>query len=449
MRKLFFLSVLLVSAFIFFSCQEAPPVSSQINDNNLPSSLGKVNFPLADFFLVEYNTNENDFSNIVKNAGGTVEALHPEIKVAKVSGLSDKTASLLEKKAGIKSVSRDYMVQWVKPDVNVVQQSIGSDESFWKYQWAPQAIHAPEAWDAGYTGQGVRVAVIDGGIASNHVDLKDNIDVAASKSFVPGYNFNEDTGTFWHATHVAGIIAAEDNGIGTIGIAPHATIIALKALHNGSGSFDAIISAILYAANEANADIINMSLGAVFPRNSKDAAKLIVDLGLAINYAYQKGVTVIVAAGNDAIDFDHAAMYVSEPAEIQHVICVSATGPTGFAYGGTNFDDPAEYTNYGQSLVSFAAPGGNDLLYPNGYWYYDMILSPSYGTDNYTWADGTSMAAPQVAGVAALIMQSHGGKLSPAKVAAILRGSSDDLGKPGNDDYYGQGRVNAYRAVMY
>ena len=170
------------------------------------------------------------------------------------------------------------MVQWVKPGNTVEQQSIGSDESFWAYQWAPQAIHAPEAWEAGFTGQGIRVAVIDGGIASNHIDLKDNIDLATSKSFVPGFNFNEDTGTFWHATHVAGIIAAEDNGIGTIGIAPHATIIALKALHDGSGSFNAIISAILYAANEANADIINMSLGAVFPRNSNGAAKLMLPL---------------------------------------------------------------------------------------------------------------------------------------------------------------------------
>ncbi len=449
MKKLIIFSIVLFSVLLFYSCNEMPPVSSTENqDAKTVSQLAKVNFPTADYFVVQYTSSDNDFLNVVKESGGVVDIIHPEIKVAKVSNLTDKKAASLEKKKGIKSVTRDLLVQWVKPEQNVTEQSIGSDESFWAYQWAPQAIQAPEAWDAGFTGQDVRVAVIDGGIASNHIDLKDNIDVAASKSFVPGFNFNEDVGTFWHATHVAGIIAAEDNGIGTIGIAPHATIIAIKALHEGSGSFDAIISAILYAANEANADIINMSLGAVFPRNSNEAAKLINALGSAINYAYQKGVTVIVAAGNDAIDFDHAYMYVSEPAEIQHVICVSATGPTGFAYGGTNFDDPAEYTNYGQSLITFAAPGGNDLLYPNGYWYYDMILSPSYGTGSYTWADGTSMAAPHVAGVAALIIQSHGGSLSPAKVEAILRSSADDLGKPGNDDYYGQGRVNAYKAVM-
>ena len=198
-----------------------------------------------------------------------------------------------------------------------------------------ELIHAPDAWDAGFTGQGVRVAVIDGGMSANHLDLDGNIDVTASKSFVEGLDWYQDASTFRHATHVAGIIAAEDNNLGTIGIAPHSTIIALKALENGSGSFAAIIEAIIYAANEANADVINMRLGAVFPRNSLEAAKLNQALGAAINYAHQKGVVVVVSGGNDAIDFDHAGMWVHMPSEAQHVINISATAPIGFAYGST------------------------------------------------------------------------------------------------------------------
>ncbi len=449
MRKTFHAAVLFLISIIFYTCSQSPPVVPENSRDNESVVMSKVSYPSADYFIVEYTAGDNEFASSVKGLGGVVQNIFPAIKVAQVSGLTDETAAKLEKTKGVKSAARDMMVQWVKPDRDIFEQSIGSDETFWPYQWAPRAISAPDAWDAGYTGNGVRVAVIDGGISSNHIDLRDNIDFSASKSFVPGYNFDEDDPGFRHATHVAGIIAAEDNGIGTIGIAPHATIIALKALQGGSGSFAWIISAIMYAADQAGADIINMSLGAVFSRNSNDAAKLNSALGLAMNYAYQRGVTIVVAAGNDAIDFDHAQMWVSMPAEAQHVICVSATGPSGYYYGSTNFDKPASYTNYGQSLVDFAAPGGDDVLYPTTGWQYDMILSPSYvsgGSNYYSFADGTSMASPHVAGVAALIMEKYG-RISPAQVAAKLRSSSDDLGKPGNDDYYGLGRVNAFRAV--
>ena len=195
MKKFLSFAAVLCVLFINYSCNETPPVSSN-QEENTASTLAKVNFPQADYFLVQYSSNENDFVNTVNSIGGVVEETHPEIKVAKVSGLTDNSAALLEKKSGIKSVTRDILVQWVSPETNVVEQSIGSDESFWAYQWAPSAIHAPEAWDAGFTGQGVRVAVIDGGIASNHIDLKDNIDLTASKSFVDGFNFDQDAGIF-------------------------------------------------------------------------------------------------------------------------------------------------------------------------------------------------------------------------------------------------------------
>ena len=443
MKKLFIL-ISLLSFLFLVSCNDQPtaveePINDQVN------SLAKQNYTFADHYIVEY-TDEAKFVDAVASVGGTIDNNHSAIEFAKVSNLSSANAKKLAKKVGVKSVTQDLIVQWINPNEEIREAHIGSDEGYWSYQWSMRAISAPQAWDDENTGEGVRVAVIDGGMSANHIDLVDNIDALSSKSFVNNLDWFEDSGDlespFRHATHVAGIIAAEDNGIGTIGVAPHSTIIALKALDDGSGDFSAVIAAIMYAAGEANADVINMSLGAVFPRNSNGAAKQIQALGAAINYAYQQGVTVIVAAGNDGYDLDHAGMWVSIPAEIQHVICVSATAPTNFAYGGTDYDTPASYTNYGQSLIDFAAPGGDFDYHP-----YDMVLSPAAGTSSYYFAAGTSMAAPHVAGVAALIIGKNGGSMSPAQVERILRASADDLGKPGNDDYYGKGRINAYQAV--
>jgi len=397
-----------------------------------------------------------DIDKQIFRAGGAVTSKLHQIGVVVATSDNPDFAKKASKIKGVMTAVQDEWVQWVNPQVceeegSVRSLSIGSDETFWPYQWAPRAIYAPDAWDAGARGAGVRVAILDGGIASNHLDLDGNIDFGASTSFVPGFNFNEEAaGAFWHGSHVAGIVAAEDNERGTIGIAPAATIIGVKVLHDGGGYFSWLIQGILYAADVADADLINMSLGALYARNSRGAAQLNSALGRAMNYAYQAGVTIVASAGNDYLDLDHAGPWVSMPAEAQHVICVSATGPIGFAYGGTDFDRPASYTNYGHSLVDFAAPGGDFMLYPNGYWYYDMVMAPTYvlGTSHYySWAAGTSQAAPHVTGVAALIIEAHGGSMHPAQIKAILQQSADDLGKPGNDEYYGMGRINAFKAV--
>lgn len=397
-----------------------------------------------------------DIDKQVFRAGGAVTAKLHQIGVVIATSDDPEFTKKASKIRGVMTAAEDEWVQWINPRIcedegSVRSLSIGDDETYWPYQWAPRAIYAPDAWDAGARGSGVRVAILDGGIASNHLDLDANIDFGASASFVPGFNFNEEApGAFWHGSHVAGIVAAEDNGRGTIGIAPEATIIGVKVLHDGGGYFSWTIQGILYAADVAGADLINLSLGALYARNSRGAAQLNSALGRAMNYAYQAGITIVASAGNDYLDLDHAGYWVKMPAEAQHVICVSATGPVGFAYGGADFDRPASYTNFGKSLVDLAAPGGDFVLYPNGYWYCDMVMAPTYvsGINHYySWAAGTSQAAPHVAGVAALIIEAHGGSLHPAQVKAILQQSADDLGKPGNDEYYGMGRINAFKAV--
>jgi subtilisin family serine protease len=427
------------------------------------------------------NTLPANFAASVATAGGVVAASNPEIGVAYVTSSDPGFKSKALQISGVAGVGKDQLVQWTDPNEQVldagdVTEDVvgGSDETFFNLQWANKAVHAPEALALGVTGAGARVAVLDGGLNNTHIDLDGSVDVTHSASFVPGFNFNQDVAGFSHATHVAGIIAARDNGIGTIGVAPGATIIGVKVLHNGSGTFEAVIQGIIYASTSisqggAGAKIINMSLGAGFPKQGVDAAQLIAALNRATAYATQQGVTVIASAGNSGVDVDHTANLVFVPAQSANVLAVAATGPVGFAVGypngATNFTRSASYTNFGQSIIDLAAPGGDNVLpgsavcsiprIPTGSvttlcFVFDFVISPGSIPSNtgYFFADGTSMAAPHVAGVAALILQKHGLNLSPDQVRAYLQASADDLGKPGNDDFYGKGFVNALRAAQ-
>jgi subtilisin family serine protease len=391
----------------------------------------------------------------VEAAGGTVVYGHGDSGI----GLATSTApDFLEQVMdgnAFKYGSLDVAAQW-QPDLP--QQAITpGDETFFPLQWNMQSMDAPGAWAAGCTGAGARVAILDGGIHDQHVDLDDNLDVSCSVSFVPGQPFNSDVGTFWHGTHVAGIVAAEDNGIGTIGVAPEATLMGVKVLHDGSGTFGAIIGGILYASDPASfgltgcarADIINMSLGAVFPKSATGGGQLVGAMAKAVNYAASQGVLVLSAAGNNGVDLGQLYDYTFVPAESGSGLAVSATGPVDFANGGSNYRRPASYSNYGEGTVNVAGPGGDFTLFPNGLWFYDMVLSTSRGsgasTTSYSFAAGTSMATPAAAGVAALIKGSNPG-IPLGALKTSLQQSADDEGPNGNDEFYGHGFVNAYRA---
>lgn len=406
----------------------------------------------------------------VAAAGGEVRFSHDGAGVAVVESSNPQFLSQVRSTGAITGGAVDQVVQWTRPEttVDLVQTSIDpSDDRFFNtIQWAPQAVSAPQAWEMGYTGKGVRIAVIDGGIYAAHPDLAGNVDVAAGRSFVPGphgscqASFDCDIGDFWHGTHVAGIIAAEDNSIGVVGIAPNATIVPVKALHYGFGSFASIIQAILYAATDGHADIINMSLGATFPVADRDAAQLVKAFNKAVNFASSNGTLVISSAGNDSTDLDHNANSYKVPAQSGNGLAVSATGPVGFAKGETNFSRFASYSNYGTSVINVAAPGG-DFAYQGSdlctlqtttdpltrpCWAFDMVLSTSRA--GYTWAAGTSMAAPAASAIAALIKERFP-NISVGELKNRLMQSADDLGANGVDPYYGRGFVNAYRAVTY
>lgn len=406
----------------------------------------------------------------VAAAGGTVRFSHAEGLALVSSERADFLGAVLAGGA-ITSGAADRVVQFT-PTVRMVDAGVAADalapvtDTYYPHvQWAPQSVRAPQAWAAGYTGQGVRVAVIDGGVYGAHPDLAANVDTAAARSFVPGAagscetQWNCDTGTFWHGTHVSGIIAAPINGKGVVGIAPQATIVPVKALHNGSGSFGSVIQALMYASTEGGAHIINMSLGAAFNRGDRDAAELVSAMNRAVNFASRNGALVVSSAGNDSIDADHSGNVMITPGQSGNGLAVSATGPLGFALGANNFARISSYTNYGNSLVTVAGPGGDAAYEGNENctvatatggalvrpcWVFDMVFSTTRG--GYGWAAGTSMAAPAVAAVAALIKQKHP-KASVGELKGRVSRATDDLGKPGNDPLYGAGYINAAKAV--
>jgi lantibiotic leader peptide-processing serine protease len=408
--------------------------------------VGSKSVVTQDGYILVFNRMPSAIDAAVAAFGGTVKTVLADINVVVAYGDSAFAENARAAK-DVAAVIRDLEIEKAPAPKTAAldPEHIGSDEGYFRYQWDMTAINAPGAWNLGYTGEGARVAVIDTGIDTDHPDLAQNIDFAASASMVDGETIEDYDG---HGSNVAGIIAAADNSRGVIGVAPNATIIAIKVFDAaGNGYFSWTIEGIAHAV-AVDADIINMSLGAYVAHSDAPANEVAAFLNLlrdVINYATQQGVLVVCSAGNSALDGTGDAGLLHVPGDVGNGLVVSATGPVGWAPGSSVYlDNLASYSNYG-SQVDFAAPGGDYQLYPNGTWYYDMVFNCVNG--GYAWYAGTSQAAPHVCGVAALIVEKLGRDVNPAQIKAALRHSADDLGKPGQDPAYGYGRVNAGRAV--
>ena len=278
----------------------------------------------------------------------------------------------------------------------------GPNDPYYGQQWGPQQVRAEQAWPTS-TGRGATIAVVDSGVALDHPEFKGKL--VRGATFVEGCNPSCGNGDWRgpdglpegdeHGTHVAGIAAAATgNGVGMAGVAPGAKIMPVKVLEEGSGSFVDIAQGIRWAADH-DADVINMSLGATQGFQVLVAGGVLRDVQDAITYAKGKGVAVIAAAGNDAVPV------CNTPAFDTGAMCVVATdkreAKAAYSSGGV---DP--------ELLTVSAPGGS-ILPACGE---DIVSTVPAGTGRstscgYTSAydeyAGTSMAAPHVAGVAALL----------------------------------------------
>ena len=389
-------------------------------------------------------------------------------------------------------------------------------------QWDMSLIGATDSGSyANATGDGVLVGVLDSGVDMNHPDIAPNLNVDLSCSFIydhtptaqPVEVGNGDCTNKaavqdinGHGTHVASTIAAPINGIGIAGVAPEATIVAVKVCTEVGYCFADSVAAALRYAGDVGLDVVNLSLFAdpylYYCKDDADQRAVLAELEAAARYANQRGVTIVASAGNEASDLQHPGIDdVSPdwppgseevrdvknncrvaPAELPETLTVSATGPIG--YPGYDLWI-ADYSSVGMSRVNVAAPGG-DYFRATGT-VQDAILgavpensSIYHGFDplnavfpgitvndqgaTYVYLNGTSMSSPHAAGVAALVVEQHP-NWSPGAVRAAVMRTADHVDCPpdweplnsgderercygggGTTSFFGHGLVNAWAA---
>ncbi|HBN07125.1 MAG TPA: hypothetical protein DD435_00255 [Cyanobacteria bacterium UBA8530] len=438
--------LLLLSLSLLAGCavpQNQPSIRTSSYDTSMLAAR-KAGFVKKDSLLVRAK-NVGDVDALAKENNLTVTRRLSALGIAELTK-SNPPAGWLD--SIIEKLSADHRLVFVEPNLSLKVKDSGisnvslkeskDEDPLRSLQYSLDSMSVPEAWKTSSGDPKVVVAVIDSGVDPKHEDLKSNLSPEAYNAYYKKKGLDAAApsvvsrlgGQFaalGHGTHVAGIIAAEGNNKkGIIGVAPRCTILPVKVFpdlkDNGQNAQDsqtlvagAVAEGLVYAA-EHGAAVINMSLG--FSTESKT-------LAAAVAYALGKGVSVLVAAGNERME----GSPINTLANLPGVIGV----------GATDEDDKVTYFSNSGKYVSVSAPGWRVLStmpsFLNG-----LIGKP------YQYMDGTSMACPNAAGVAALV-KSVNPSLTPAQVKDILEKSAEDQGPKGFDEDYGFGRLNAARAV--
>jgi lantibiotic leader peptide-processing serine protease len=473
----------------------------------------------------------------IRQAGGTFVYAYPEIGVviARSSDASFRANLLKDSKVENAAATSGFAVQ--VPDLPVeadgpppgdLPNSPSTDaDPLWSLQWDMRQIHTPEAHAITGGSASVIVGDIDTGLDYTHPDLAPNVDSARSVNCVGGAPVAgaaaamDDNG---HGTHTAGTIAAASNGIGITGVAPNVKIAGIKAA-TAAGFFfpEAVVCAFMWAATHG-IDVTNNSYFAdpwLFNcRNDPVQRAIWKAEQRAIKYAQQNGVTIVASEGNQSEDISHPSIDKTSPddstpvtreitnacmvipVELPGVIGVTATGANAQTDGNDSTDYlKSYYSSFGISEANVAAPGGDRRFGINAAagalngrvlstWPASLaagcpaLLTVTNGGGIYCYLQGTSMAGPHVAGVAALVVSRYGsgsgpGKMAPGRVASIIGQTADAQpcptelpttnpadgrsyasflglddgqvqtcqGGPGHNSWYGSGLVNAYSAV--
>jgi subtilisin family serine protease len=351
--------------------------------------------------------NETAKDELISRAGG-VKIKNLDLIGGKAVYLPSKAAErALARQAGVLRIDDDVVVEaLIRGGISAKPVPVQPAETL---PWGVDRIDADLVWGI-TTGDPVKVAIVDTGIDMKHPDLKDNLKGGVSTvNYTTSYN--DDNG---HGTHVAGIAAAIDNEIGVIGVGPKIDLYAVKVLdRRGSGYLSDVIEGLDWAIQNGM-QVVNMSLG---------TASNVLSFQEAVQKVNAAGIVQVAAAGNSGGS-------VSYPAAYSEVIAVSATDKT---------DTIASWSSRGPE-IDLAAPGVN--------------IYSTYKGSTYASLSGTSMAAPHVTGVAALVIDrktcdyDSDGICTPAEVQQRLEATAEDLGAVGKDNLYGSGLVDAEKAVQ-
>jgi subtilisin family serine protease len=452
-----------------------------------------------------------DFATRVNALGGRVRSAHSEAGFAVVTGLTDAAAATL---ASFGSVQPDVVVKLDdpkataradatalrNPSANSATNPAGAILISW--QWNMALIKAPAAWAVGKFGSpDVTVAILDTGIDYDSFDLRGLVDLSRSTSFMDTFVGNPDDPTTpeydpdpvipaddeiirtdplfagrnlvadlnGHGTNVASQVSS--GAFAFAGVTSKTTLIGVKVLGaNGVGDLSDILNGVIWAVDHG-ADVANMSLGGSFPKRGN--GQVIAAINRVFNYANRKGMTIVVAAGNEGTDLKHSGNEFASFCDADHVICVSAVGPVTPT---SNPDEPAFYSNFGKGSVDVAGPGGNgDLatppsqlpIWPWGRTRFSFVwsfcpkqeiaiaLDPTpthpdngkyelagcqngFGLNGFA---GTSQATPHVTGLAALLLAENG-KWNPDKIKKQIQSSGDPIAKS-----FGRSRINVKNAL--